>query len=99
MDKKLYFGTDTSDVLFISELTNPGMLANVAHRYLNDRGCVPGAIRIEEITEIQNIPREWRGPGNTLFGADEAMTAEEFLTKQNDPDYKLYLQLKKKFEE
>lgn len=99
--KKLYLAKRTVNVIFVSDTDNPNILPLEAASYLKEeeRNDVFPRIEIEEVTQSEQIPPEWRN-GSLIWGTDDDSTAQGFLdcVSKNGNQYQEYLRLKAIFE-
>jgi len=99
MKRKLYIATKNVTTMFLSNKTDMD-LEKEARGFLSEEETVtiPKTLTINEVTCRRDIPDDWRGFA-LLWGTDNEITASDFLSQEEDPEYIQYLQLKKKYEE
>ena len=102
----MYIAKAIVDVIFISEADGSELIKDAQYNLLED-GAEPKNVSIKEIKSVKDIPEEWINA--VPYGQDQMkqmLNTVQLLVKikaenkkMDDPEYKQYLKLKKKFED
>jgi hypothetical protein len=99
--KKLYYARQVTDVMFVSDKEGRA-LKKEADSFIQEEthNVVNGRLVINEVTMASEVPDSWRDA--IVWGQDDdELNPIQYLkqiAKKNDPEYKEYIRLKKKFD-
>ena len=101
---KLYLAKINTSVVFAANKNKD--LRSLSIKYLKDDIFINSDdIDITEVTSVKDVPDCWRDRNSIIYGTNNEYNVSEALDKfkatvkkKADPDYQLYLQLKKRFE-
>ncbi len=99
--KRLYAATQHIEVIFAHDIENEGNLHRQAEHFLREEASInyQNVVSIEEIKSLDEIPNGWNDDHSIIWGmpVGEEISPKAFLLA-SDPEFKIYLRLKEKFE-